>query len=970
MNRFLLTLSAVIGLFATTNAQLQADFSADVTSGCSPLVVNFSNLSTGTSGATTYEWDFETGSSSVENPSRVFNNVGIYTVRLIAIDGGTRDTTEKVDFIEVYDNPSIAYTPSANNGCDVLNVAFTNLSSSGTPISNMLWDFGDGAQSNDFNPNHIYQPTSFVNGQASFDITIVVTDANNCQATEVFGDAIVIGESPNANFNSADNLFCEAPATVEFFNQSTNTSGVSYTWDFGNGNTSTQANPTEVYSAEGNYNVTLTAINNNGCSASRTLNDYVQIEPIDISLSSNANPVCQGEQVQFQVTSNLSGLDYIWNFGDGNMSELDANTNHVYTSPGTYNVTLEASTPDGLCTESAVTTIEVLDIPSPSFASDVQSSCSTPFEVQFASFGSYTGYVWSFGEGGSSTSPNPTYIYNDAGNHDVTLTVINSEGCSNSITLNDYITITPPTAALSMDDNDGCLPLPIQFTDESTSASAIIGWIWDFGDGNTSNLPNPSHTYTSVGRYEVSLTILDAEGCQATISGDSIFVGDQIDVDFAFDINEACLPDPVMTTNLSGPSPLPEGVTWIWEFGDGGNSSMPEPIYQYGDTGVFDVSLTATYNGCDTTHIKEEYITIYPPLANFTAEVLCDGSRLDVLFDDISLGADSTVWVLSNGDILINQDSFVYTFADTGNYTIKLYAYNFESGCIDSTDQDLELVWMETGFNVDQTVVCRNESIQITNVSSRSSSMVYFLGDGWSTSNPNPSHSYADTGLYDITQILMDINSCYDTLIQPTLVTVRGAYAQFDQNRDQGCRNSEFNFTDLSTSNADIVTWGWNYGNGITDSTSNGSITYANPGFYDVSLYIEDENGCSDLVVKNDTVFISAPIPAFTVIDRICLGDSAEFINTSSNNSLTYVWNFGDDSISTEASPIHVYEQGGLYDQSDEGLEGRVLQEAPGAPVQPQPEAGRGDLTDHRDVQRGNQDSRGQRHGRRCGRRR
>ena len=102
--------------------------------------------------------------------------------------------------------------------------------------------------------------------------------------------------------------------------------------------------------------------------------------------------------------------------------------------------------------------------------------------------------------------------------------------------------------------------------------------------------PNPSHTYTSVGRYEVSLTILDAEGCQATISGDSIFVGEQIDVDFIYDVNEACIPDAIITTNLSGPTPLPEDISWIWEFGDGGTSSMREPIYQYGDTGVFDVS--------------------------------------------------------------------------------------------------------------------------------------------------------------------------------------------------------------------------------------------------------------------------------------------------------------------------------------------------------------------------------------------
>ena len=101
---------------------------------------------------------------------------------------------------------------------------------------------------------------------------------------------------------------------------------------------------------------------------------------------------------------------------------------------------------------------------------------------------------------------------------------------------------------------------------------------------------------------------------------------------------------------------------------------------------------------------------------------------------------------LSPMEMFYQSDSLYTRFADTGNYNIKLYAYNFESGCVDSTDQDLELVWMETGFTVDQTVVCRNESIQITDLSSNSSSMVYFLGDGWSTSNPNPSHSYTDTG--------------------------------------------------------------------------------------------------------------------------------------------------------------------------------------------------------------------------------
>ena len=79
---------------------------------------------------------------NVENPSRVFAAWSLYGT-INAIDGGTRDTMEKVDYIEVYNNPTVAFTPSANNGCDALTVAFTNLSSSGAPINNILWDFGD-----------------------------------------------------------------------------------------------------------------------------------------------------------------------------------------------------------------------------------------------------------------------------------------------------------------------------------------------------------------------------------------------------------------------------------------------------------------------------------------------------------------------------------------------------------------------------------------------------------------------------------------------------------------------------------------------------------------------------------------------------------------------------------------------------------------------------------------------------------
>ena len=116
---------------------------------------------------------------------------------------------------------------------------------------------------------------------------------------------------------------------------------------FGNGNTSSADNPSEIYTTRGSFDVTLTATHTNGCTTSNTLNNFVQVESIDISLSANTALACQGEQVQFLITSNLSGLDYVWDFGDGNTSEIDTEASHIYGNPGTYNVTLQASTSDG-----------------------------------------------------------------------------------------------------------------------------------------------------------------------------------------------------------------------------------------------------------------------------------------------------------------------------------------------------------------------------------------------------------------------------------------------------------------------------------------------------------------------------------------------------------------------------------------------------------------------------------------------
>ncbi|MFQ5448641.1 MAG: PKD domain-containing protein, partial [Saprospiraceae bacterium] len=197
-------------------------------------------------------------------------------------------------------------------------------------------------------------------------------------------------------------------------------------------------------------------------------------------------------------------------------------------------------------------------------------------------------YEWDFGDGtGTSTEQNPVYIYTATGQYTVTLTATNDCGSSTVMIVVQVLT-APPTALFSADVTAGCVPLEVQFTDLSEGIPDTWAWSFPGGTPATSNEQNPTVTYNAAGTYSVQLTASNAAGNSEVIQSQFIEVGDVPAADFTFDVNEG----EVTFTNTSQ-----DATSYVWDFGDNSMSTEADPVYTYGGSGSYEVTLTAT-NDC------------------------------------------------------------------------------------------------------------------------------------------------------------------------------------------------------------------------------------------------------------------------------------------------------------------------------------------------------------------------------------
>lgn len=359
--------------------------------------------------------------------------------------------------------------------------------------------------------NHTYATAG------NYTVQVQVSDATGCSGTSTCSINItsVVTTLPIANFTVTPITGCD-PLVVNFTNTTVN--GTTYTWDFGDGNSSTLDNPSHTYTGfVGGVTIRLIATNANGSDTMIKINE-VQIFPQPIANASVTSPVCLGQAVVFNNQS-VNAISWAWNMGDGSAINTSANPSHVYSAAGTYNVTLDV-TGFGGCVTSTAFAVTVVDTPSAAFNTPVLVSQCRGAEYSFtdASLNAST-YVWDFGDGYTSTNANPVHMYTNSGNFNVTLYAFHANGCVSVSSQMLNVTIgSAPVSSFTVDST--LLKLPNAFITPINTSSGADFYTWISGDGDTVTIaatdPTPVILYQQTGTYQLELIASRADGCSDT----------------------------------------------------------------------------------------------------------------------------------------------------------------------------------------------------------------------------------------------------------------------------------------------------------------------------------------------------------------------------------------------------------------------------------------------------------------------
>ncbi len=633
-----------IGPFAPS-----AIFGANVTTGCAPLTVSFTDQSTNS--PTAWEWSFPGGDpafSTEQNPTVTYSLPGLYNVGLVVSNAAGSDDVMWFDYVTLDDSPVAGFSTTANGP----SVQFTN-SSTGNDITH-AWDFGDGQTSQEYNPLHVYSAPGIYN---------VGLTVNNACGTSTISNLIIIPDYiPAAAFNANITSGC-APLTVTYTDMSVGQVN-NWQWSFPGGSpaVSTQQNPVVTYNAAGTYGASLTVENAWGS------NEISQPDLITVNNTPtvNFNYAINGNTVVF-TNNTINANNYSWAFNDGSGAiSTDINPTFTFPGPGTYEVVLNAT--NGCGTASYMANIVIADIaPTAAFDLDFTGDCA-PLQVQFTdqSVGEPTAWSWSFpgGTPATSTEQNPVVVYNAAGSYDVSLTVTNSAGTSEVVMASAITLNAAPSASFTVVVND----LTASFTNNSSSNATSFQW--GFGDGDASTEASPVHAFSGNGTYPVTLVATNACG-SAVFMGEVVIAVPAPNADFSGIASGNCAPVTVAFAEQS--TGMITGWSWSFPGGNPSTSTEQNPSVAYSSPGVYNVVLTVTGpGGSDVLEFQNLVTVLDVPTAVFSFTT----DDLVASFSNASTGGNIYTWDFGDGVTLVDVESPSHEFAAPGSYDVTLTATN------------------------------------------------------------------------------------------------------------------------------------------------------------------------------------------------------------------------------------------------------------------------------------------------------
>ncbi len=888
------------------------------------------------SGGTSYNWEPHSYLDDPLSPTPIANPLSS-TLYKVTVSGACNMTDSATISVQVSTPVEAKFTFDEAAVCAPEEVTLYNQSTGGT---NFRWYVDNVIVDMTSTPDDItYLFENNTDAPVEHTIELVVRNVDGY--SDQLQRKITVYPSIVSDFSVDLDAGCD-PVEVKFTNLSSGNTDQWY-WDFGDGASSPDEHPSHLFlnrtgTGSITYPVTLTAVSPFGCRDTSEMN--ITVDPyIEAGFTFDQPSGCAPLELVIKDQS-IGATSYLWDFGDGNTSTTSSGEFvHIFENSGTASVTRTIRltvTNDKGCQDIIEREVTIHPEVNAGFTADPIDGCS-PHNVTFTNLSAgATSYVWYFGDGSGSdeAAPQHTYPVNYSGHdviYDVMLIAISDQGCSDTARVE--VAVHPLIeASFSIDNIEGCHPLSVTINSSSTGADH---YLWDFGDGSGTSTTSQAaftHTFHNTGSsdriFELKLVVENDQGCRDSLTRE-ILVYPQLTANFQPGVSGGCEPLIIDFMELSK-----NAAKWEWDFGDGAGSDEPNPTHTFINTGTSDlirqVQLTTTSaNGhCTTTNSWD--IRVHGRVeANFTTGSNTGCNPFDVELINQSYGGSDYFWDFGDDESLStsSEDPVNHIFSNSSfsaaeDYNVTLIAENYAGCTSELTKQVTVLPDIIAEFTPSQTGGCHPLTISFANDTEGGQLYRWDFGDGSSSSEYEPAHTFTNTGTTDSIYRVMLVSTAPNNVCQDSFyvdITVH-PYVKADFNLDgnTGCNPFDVEIENTSV-NASVYYWDFNDGSdSITYSTGSFVRRFSNPSFdtsatYTINMRAENYAGCISETSRTLEVKPSISAEFEPNTREGCHPLEVEFSNTSKGVKY-YSWDFGNGNYSSEAEPVHTFSNTGTAD--------------------------------------------------------
>jgi len=680
---------------------------------------------------------------------------------------------------------------------------------------------------------------------------------------------------------------------------------VSYDWSISGDNflhESQDAVTAFTLSDIGLYDVTLIATNDQGCTDTVSVEDYVGAgTPPMVDFTFTPDHDCANHIFQFTDASSSEANQWYWQFRDAEKF-YSKDLLHSFADTGYFSITHVALF-NG-CPSDTMKLEDAILVDGPVAKLNKEYNCEDPYTVRLKNNSiAVDSFIWKIyidNDTIYNSLDSFDFTFPDLGNYIVDLYTANFRtGCD--YTRSDTIRITEPIASYTIDENAGCVPLNINLNDSSQDA---ISWIYSAKGGaiDDDTIPDPFIEYINPGVFlGPKLKVTDIHGCMDSVIVDSIYVNSVEAIPLFNEI--VCIPDSIILID-SSVSLLGELSAWSWNIGEGYFESSEQNINYFLDTASIlslELAVQDTWGCTDTFFIEEAVNPVINHIDFLFESITCSNNAIQFVNQTVAEDVEQYSWDFGDGSTSKSK-SPQHAYQSEGTYTVCLTLVE-KRGCERTVCKEniIEVIDPVADFVADVTSIdCPPLIVNFSNNSQNYDAFEWNFGDGGFSSEVSAAHVYTTVGNFDVTLIAKRGEDCADTLVLENYINIDGPVGDFSFQSDDGCLPLAVEFTGDSDSD---YSYTWDFGNGevisptVESSSSVVNYVYTETGTYLPKLILQNNSGCLR-TFTGDPIVVNSVDLAFDKLDPFCDSpQNIEILNNSiASDNVLYTWEIDNGS--------------------------------------------------------------------------